>query len=228
MHVNARMWVPLGRLEPASEVPPPAGEAAAGAADRKVYVCDMHREEVGSRPGKCAKCGAMELTELAIPPGSLLIFTCTLHPEVKEKQPGPCPRDGKPLEFRVVAEPTRVVTEWMCPIHPFHTSPGKAACPDSGREFRPVRREDLLAVPVSAVIDTGSRKSAFIDRGGGVFEAVAVTVRPRAGSYYPVLSGLRRGDKVVTAGAFLLDAEVHLNPAAAGAYFGATGHEMQR
>jgi len=37
-----------------------------------------------------------------------------------------------------------------------------------------------------------------------------------------VLKGLAAGDKVVTAGAFLLDAETRLNPAAGAAFFGAS------
>jgi Cu(I)/Ag(I) efflux system membrane fusion protein len=95
-------------------------------------------------------------------------------------------------------------------------------------ELKRVRREDLLAVPASALIDTGNGKIAFIDRGEGMFEAVRVIVGPRARNYYPVLSGLNQGDRVVTAGAFLLDAEAHLNPTAAAAYFGSTGHETHR
>jgi Cu(I)/Ag(I) efflux system membrane fusion protein len=95
-------------------------------------------------------------------------------------------------------------------------------------ELRHVRREDLLSVPVTALIDTGDGKIAFVDRGDGVYEAVRVIVGPRAEAYHPVLSGLDRGDRVVTAGAFLLDAEANLNPSAAAAYFGSTGHESHR
>jgi multidrug efflux pump subunit AcrA (membrane-fusion protein) len=83
--------------------------------------------------------------------------------------------------------------------------------------------EQVLAVPFSAVIDTGTRKVVFIDRGHGTFDAVEIEVGPRAGEYYPVLRGLAAGDRVVTAGAFLLDAETRLNPAAGVIYFGASG-----
>jgi len=38
--------------------------------------------------------------------------------------------------------------------------------------------------------------------------------------YYPVLRGLAAGDRIVTAGSFLLDAETRLNPAAGSIYFG--------
>ncbi len=41
--------------------------------------------------------------------------------------------------------------------------------------------------------------------------------------YYPVIKGLKPGDKVAAAGGFLIDAETRLNPAAASTYFGASG-----
>jgi len=40
---------------------------------------------------------------------------------------------------------------------------------------------------------------------------------------YPVIKGLQAGDRVAAAGAFLIDAETRLNPAAASTYFGASG-----
>ena len=54
-----------------------------------------------------------------------------------------------------------------------------------------------------------------------MFDGVEVTLGRRCGDHYPVLSGLTPGDRVVTAGAFLLDAETRLNPALAASYFGA-------
>jgi hypothetical protein len=40
----------------------------------------------------------------------------------------------------------------------------------------------------------------------------AVKLGPLAGEFYPVLSGLEEGERVVTVGAFLVDAENRLNP----------------
>ncbi len=79
----------------------------------------------------------------------------------------------------------------------------------------------LLAVPESAVIDTGTRRVVFLEQSPGMFDAVEVRLGRRCGDFYPVLSGLEPGQAVVTAGAFLLDAETRLNPAAAASYFGA-------
>jgi multidrug efflux pump subunit AcrA (membrane-fusion protein) len=67
----------------------------------------------------------------------------------------------------------------------------------------------------------------FVERTHGVYQAVEVVVGPRAGEYHPVLKGLAAGERVVTAGAFLLDAEARLNPAAGAAYFGASGGEKK-
>jgi Cu(I)/Ag(I) efflux system membrane fusion protein len=79
----------------------------------------------------------------------------------------------------------------------------------------------LPAIPESAVIDTGSRKTVFLERSAGLFDAVEVRVGRRCGEAYAVLAGLEPGQSVVTAGAFLLDAETRLNPGAAASYFGA-------
>jgi Cu(I)/Ag(I) efflux system membrane fusion protein len=71
----------------------------------------------------------------------------------------------------------------------------------------------VLSVPVSAVIDTGLRKVVYVESGPGLFEGRAVTLGARAGKHYPVLAGLSPGERVAEAGAFLIDAESHLDPA---------------
>jgi membrane fusion protein, copper/silver efflux system len=91
----------------------------------------------------------------------------------------------------------------------------------SGAAAQPVY--EFLSVPEGAVIDTGSQKVVYVERDPGVFEGVQVELGPRDGDYYPVVKGLKRGDKVAAAGAFLIDAETRLNPAAASTYFGASG-----
>jgi Cu(I)/Ag(I) efflux system membrane fusion protein len=85
------------------------------------------------------------------------------------------------------------------------------------------QRHGFLCVPERAVIDTGSKKVVYVEREPGTFEGVEVELGPRQGEYYPVIKGLHVGDKVAAAGAFLIDAETRLNPAAASTYFGASG-----
>ncbi len=78
-----------------------------------------------------------------------------------------------------------------------------------------------LAVPEAAVIDTGERRVVYLETMSGMFDAVEVVLGRRYGDHYPVRSGLGAGQRVVTAGAVLLDAETRLNPSVAASYFGA-------
>jgi Cu(I)/Ag(I) efflux system membrane fusion protein len=82
--------------------------------------------------------------------------------------------------------------------------------------------EKVLALPESAVIDTGTRKVVYRESSPGTFDMVEVKVGLKAGEFYPVISGLKPDDKVATVGAFLVDAENRLNPAASAQYFGAS------
>jgi Cu(I)/Ag(I) efflux system membrane fusion protein len=82
---------------------------------------------------------------------------------------------------------------------------------------------EFLTVPERAVVDSGTKKVVYVEREPGLFEGVEVELGPRNGQFYPVLKGLKAGDKVAAAGGFLIDAETRLNPAAASTYFGASG-----
>lgn len=88
-------------------------------------------------------------------------------------------------------------------------------------QYAALSRGLVLAIPESAVIDTGAHKVVFLEKSPGLFDAVEAQLGQRCGDFYPVLGGLTPGQTVVTAGAFLLDAETRLNPAAAATYFGA-------
>jgi membrane fusion protein, copper/silver efflux system len=87
---------------------------------------------------------------------------------------------------------------------------------------RPLLLQGMVpAVPESAVVDTGARKVVFVERMPGMFDAVAVVLGRRCGEFYPLLGGLEAGDRVVSTGAFLLDATTRLDPSVAASYFGA-------
>jgi Cu(I)/Ag(I) efflux system membrane fusion protein len=92
-------------------------------------------------------------------------------------------------------------------------------------KIAPPPMDTVLSVPEQAVIDTGTHKVVYVEREPGIYEGVEVQLGPRTGGYYPVISGLSAADRIVAAGSFLLDAETRLNPAAASAYFGASGTE---
>jgi Cu(I)/Ag(I) efflux system membrane fusion protein len=83
----------------------------------------------------------------------------------------------------------------------------------------------VLAVPETSVIDTGSQTIVYRQTLPGVYEGVKVELGPRMSGpddvpYFPVLRGLVPGEIVVTSGSFLVDAETRLNPAAGSIYFG--------
>ncbi len=78
-----------------------------------------------------------------------------------------------------------------------------------------------LAVPASAVIDTGQRFMAFVDKGGGVLEPRELKIGARTDDYYEVLKGVEEGERVVLRALFLVDSESQLKAAISG--MGASG-----
>ena len=70
-----------------------------------------------------------------------------------------------------------------------------------------------LAVPDSAVIDSGTRQVVLVVKGPGQFEPRTVKVGGRGDGYAQVLSGLKPGERVVTSANFLIDAESNLRAA---------------
>ncbi|HET7366656.1 MAG TPA: efflux RND transporter periplasmic adaptor subunit [Burkholderiales bacterium] len=78
----------------------------------------------------------------------------------------------------------------------------------------------VLAVPDSAVLDSGTRQLVLVQRGPGVFEPREVKVGLRADGYIEVKEGVQPGEDVVVRANFLIDAESNLK-AALGAFGGA-------
>jgi len=71
----------------------------------------------------------------------------------------------------------------------------------------------VLAVPDSAVLDTGKRQVVLVERGEGRFEPREVKIGRRADGYTEVMEGVSEGDKVVVSANFLIDAESNLQAA---------------
>ncbi|MBI3610986.1 MAG: efflux RND transporter periplasmic adaptor subunit [Nitrospirae bacterium] len=70
--------------------------------------------------------------------------------------------------------------------------------------------EKKLAIPQEAVLDSGTRKLVFVDKGQGMYEPREVKLGNKAGQLYPVLEGLTAGETVVTSATFLIDSESKL------------------
>jgi len=85
-----------------------------------------------------------------------------------------------------------------------------------------------LAVPRSAVVDTGTRRLVYVARGNGVFEGREVQLGPVGDDYYPVLAGLREGDRIVTEGNFLLDSQTRISGGMSGMFGGSKEFSQQQ
>lgn len=78
-----------------------------------------------------------------------------------------------------------------------------------------VPSEEVIAVPVDAVLPRGEQQLVFVISGGGTFTPRAVRLGREASGYYEVLDGLRPGETVVTSANFLIDSESRFRAALA-------------
>ena len=75
---------------------------------------------------------------------------------------------------------------------------------------------NALSVPNSAVIDTGTRQIAFVDKGDGRFEPRDIKAGGQADGYYQIISGVEEGESVVISANFLIDSESSFRAALQG------------
>ena len=217
MYVNALLRAPVGKFGPADAAAPiKKVETAAAFPTTKLedatrfltslaegatyYMCPMHAEVVSDKPGECALCGGMKLVKEVWKP--------TTTPSA--------PAASSPA---TVVSPTEASSEqwtegYACIMHPDELSetPGVCRTCNCGMPMTKWRAERVLAVPETAVIDTGTRKVVYVESMPGVYDAHEVQLGARVGVYYPVTAGLKLGDKIVSRGSFLIDAEARLNP----------------
>lgn len=199
---------------------PSSGEAASA-----VYTCPMHPEVQHDGPGECPICG-MDL--IPDEDGS--------HEGHGHGAPTPAPSsaaDDSMARAPAQARGPALIFKYSCPDHPNEYSTVPGLCPKDGKPL--VMTGEVLAVPKSALIDTGRRMVVFVDRGTSGYEQLDVVVGPEAWAvddedrtrgrrrYYPIISGLNPADIVVTNGNFLLDSQTQLTGSASGAYGGALG-----
>ena len=71
----------------------------------------------------------------------------------------------------------------------------------------------VIAVPDSAVLDSGRRRVAFVAKGDGLFEPRDLELGTRAGGLVEIRAGLAEGERIVVTGNFLVDAESNLRAA---------------
>ena len=102
-------------------------------------------------------------------------------------------------------------------------NPDLALLPDMyvDAEINTGSSEPVLAIPDSAVLDTGSKQAVLVDKGQGRFEPRDVKLGDRGGGYVEVRGGISDGEPVVISANFLIDAESNLKAALKG--FSETG-----
>jgi YHS domain-containing protein len=66
------------------------------------------------------------------------------------------------------------------------------------------------------VVDSGLRKTVYVERGDGLFDPRVVETGWRSGDRVQIASGLEAGERIVVSGGFLIDSESRMKAAAAG------------
>jgi Cu(I)/Ag(I) efflux system membrane fusion protein len=145
--------------------------------------------------------------------------------------------EGQPVTVRVRSYPDRTFPGTVALVYP-HLNPAtrtvrvrvELANPDmllkpdmyAEAEIETGSGDAELAVPDSAVIDSGDRQIVLVDLGEGRFEPRAVQLGRRGTGYVEIRNGLKDGDSVVTSANFLIDAESNLKSALQSLTNGAT------
>ena len=80
----------------------------------------------------------------------------------------------------------------------------------------PVNGPPAIIVPVGAVLDSGLKKTVFVDKGNGFFEPRQVETGRTLGERVEIARGLMPGEKIVVSGNFLIDSEARMQQAASG------------
>lgn len=73
-----------------------------------------------------------------------------------------------------------------------------------------VARPPALTVPADAILESGLKRTVFVDRGNGYFEPREVETGWRHGSRVEITNGLEPGEKIALSGNFLIDSESRL------------------
>ncbi|MBL0391201.1 efflux RND transporter periplasmic adaptor subunit [Ramlibacter monticola] len=137
-------------------------------------------------------------------------------------------RPGARATVRINAYPDKTFSGTVSYVYPTlkaetRTVPVRIELPNPGQLLKPAMfaqvelpagdTRSVLAVPDSAVIDSGTRSMVLVQVGPGRFEPREVKLGTRGESHVQVLEGVREGEEVVVAANFLIDAESNLKSA---------------
>ena len=71
----------------------------------------------------------------------------------------------------------------------------------------PTKTAATIVVPAEAIVDTGLRKTVFVDSGNGHFQPRLIETGWRSGDDVEVITGLLPGERIVISGTFFIDSE---------------------
>ncbi len=163
-------------------------------------------------------------------------FFCPMDPGVVSAWPAICPVCNMDLITRkktdAVLLPEGVVARmqlspYRVQLAGIRTSAVEARLDSLEQQTQPDQARNKLVVPTAAVVHQGDESVVYVETMPGMFDGVRVRLGPRDGDVYPVLAGLKPGQRVVSVGAFLIDAESRLHPNIATQYFGAGASSRQ-
>ncbi|HRE16181.1 MAG TPA: efflux RND transporter periplasmic adaptor subunit, partial [Rhodocyclaceae bacterium] len=144
---------------------------------------------------------------------------------------------GTKANIRINAYPDKVFEGRVAYVYPTlssatRTTPVRIELPNPGLLLKPAMfaqvelpvasKGEVVTVPLSAVIDSGTRQIVLIQAGEGRFEPRDVKLGSRSEHHVEIREGIQAGEQVVVAANFLIDAESNLKAAVGG--FGHAGH----
>lgn len=146
-------------------------------------------------------------------------------PQIHAGQPVDITSDalsGKTIHGTVeFLEPQASVETRTVPVHVHVANPGMRLRPGMFvRAVFAVRQEDAVVIPRSAVLDTGTRKLVYVAKQNGVFEAREVQTGTPNNDLFPVIAGVKSGERIVTSGNFLIDSQTRLTGGMTGLFGG--------
>jgi RND family efflux transporter MFP subunit len=84
----------------------------------------------------------------------------------------------------------------------------------------------MITIPSEALLDSGERKTVFVDLGGGYLEPRNVEIGRRLADRIEILDGLQPGERIVSSGTFLIDSESRLRAAGVAHQHGAPAEKQ--
>ncbi len=186
---------------------------------RGKYMCPMHPDVLSDKQDNCPECG-MKLEPVG---GRMGVFVPGLiQPQYEcpmqcrgsasDGSTGSCSMCGMELTKKEAEGVQGEKPVYVCSEHVDDQPGSSGECPVCQRSLKIKTKGDIgvLAVPHSAVLFTGKRNIVYVEKEEGNYVPREVVVGSKSDEYYPVVSGLSDGEKVVTSGTFLVDSQMQL------------------